>query len=128
MDTLDEALTGEVVRSYGAALYATLLETASLHCRLPELYEDAAAYPPDEAVAALPVLVDLTKLLREQAAAIRELIDCLDHLQIGLRGGFDRPAPLDHHPGRRAGLARRRLEPLTQIPCVLTRLASRLSV
>jgi hypothetical protein len=92
MDTLDEALTDEVVRSYGAALYDVLLETAALHCRLPELYEDAAAYPADEAVAALPVLVDLTKLLREQAAATRELIDCLDHLQVGLRGGFDRPA------------------------------------
>jgi hypothetical protein len=37
MDTLDEALTDEVVRSYGAALYHALLETASLHGRLPEL-------------------------------------------------------------------------------------------
>jgi hypothetical protein len=46
MDTLDEALTDEVVRSYGAALYDLSLETVALHCRLPELYEDAAATPP----------------------------------------------------------------------------------
>jgi hypothetical protein len=92
MDTLDEALTDEVVRSYGAALYDALLETAGLHCRLPELYQDAAAYPPGEAVIALPVLVDLTKLLREQAAATRELIVSLDHVKVGLRGGYDRPA------------------------------------
>jgi hypothetical protein len=92
MDTLDEALTDEVLRSYGAALYRALLGTASLHGRLPALYEDAAAYPPDEAVVALPVLVDLTKLLREQAAATRELIVSLDHLQVGLRGGYARPA------------------------------------
>jgi hypothetical protein len=92
MDGLEEALTGEMVRAYGAALYDTLLETADLHSRLPELYEDAAAYPLDEAVVALPVIVDLTKLLREQAAATRELIICLAHLKEGLRGGCNRPA------------------------------------
>jgi hypothetical protein len=43
-------------------------------------------------VVALPVLVDLTKLLWEQAAATRELVVSLDHLQVGLRGGYDRPA------------------------------------
>jgi hypothetical protein len=37
------------------------------------------------------LLVDLTQLLRQQAAAARELIVSLDHLQVGLRGGFDRP-------------------------------------
>jgi hypothetical protein len=91
MDILDEALTDEVVRSYGAALYAALRETASLHGLLPELYEDAAAWPPDEAVIALPVLVDLTKLLRQHAADTWELIVSLEHLKVGLRGGLDRP-------------------------------------
>jgi hypothetical protein len=92
MDTLDEALTDEVVRCYGAALYGALREAASLHGLLPELYEDAAAWPPEEAVVALPVLVDLTKLLREHASDAWELIVSLEHLKVGLRGGFDRPA------------------------------------
>ena len=92
MDILDEVLTDEVVRSYGAALYAALREAATLHERLPELYDDAAAWPPEEAVVALPVLVDLTKLLREHAAATGELIVSLEHLKMGLRGGCDRPA------------------------------------
>ena len=92
MDILDEVLTDEVVRSYGAALYAALREAATLHGLLPELYDDAAAWPPEEAVVALPVLVDLTKLLREQAAATWELIVSLEHLKMGLRGSCDRPA------------------------------------
>lgn len=92
MDTLDRALTEEVVRSYGAALYNDLLEISSLHCRLPELYEDAAAYPSDEVVVALPVLVELTKQLREHATVTRELIVALEHAKVGLRGGYDRPA------------------------------------
>ena len=86
MDTLDEALTDEVVRSYGATLYRLLLETASLHCRLPEFYEDTAAWPADEALMALPVLVDLTKLLREHADGTRDLIVSLDRLPAMLRG------------------------------------------
>jgi hypothetical protein len=91
MDTLDQALTEQVVRSYAGALYDDLLDVASLHRRLPELYEDAAAWPPDEASVALAVLVELTGRLHEHADATRELMFALERTMVGLRGGYDRP-------------------------------------
>jgi hypothetical protein len=100
MGTLEEALTDDVIRAYGAALYHDLLDTASLHRRLPELYEDAAAYPHHEAAFALTMLGHLTKQAREHATATRELIVSLEHLKLGLRGGYDRPAHWT--PGLRA--------------------------
>ena len=96
MDTLDEARTGEVVRSYGAALYDLLLEMASLR-RPPELYE-AAAYPPAEAVAALPVLVDLTKLLGEHAADALGAHRLPRNLQVACEGALTAP-PTGPWPG-----------------------------
>jgi hypothetical protein len=91
MDTLDQSLAEQVVRSYGAAVYNDLLDVSSLHRRLPELYEDAAAYPASEMLVTLPWLVELTKQLREHATATRELIVALERAKTGLRGGFDRP-------------------------------------
>lgn len=82
----------DALRAYGQALYRDLLEASSLHGRLPELYEDAAGCPPADAFFSFPMILEVTKALREHASATRQLIVALEEIKLDTRRGYVRPA------------------------------------